>query len=128
LLRQLLDERGPDYIPPASNLESRFDWILERHGLPPMRREVDSGGECWTGRVDRRAVDIPLVVEIQSDTYHSALIDAAADAQRIAALRDAGFVVVEVTDDAVWNTPTQVAERIRAARSEAQLLCAQSSA
>jgi hypothetical protein len=121
LLRQLIDARGSDYIPAASNLESRFDSILSGDGLPPMRREVSSGAERWTGRVDRRAEDCPLIVEIQSERYHSSLVDSEADSVRIAELRDAGFVVVEVTDTMIWSAPLEVAAKVRAAR---QLLCA----
>jgi hypothetical protein len=109
LLRQLIDARGPGYIPPASNLESRFDSILSQEGSPPMRREVDSGDERWTGRVDRRADDMPLIIEIQSETYHTSLVDAAADAGRVAQLRADGFEVVEVTDTMVWQRPNEVA-------------------
>jgi hypothetical protein len=116
-MRQLIDARGPDYVPPASNLESRFDRILEEHGLPSMRHEIDSGGATWTGRVDRRSKDLPLIVEIQSETYHAALVDSEADALRLAQLRTDGFVVVEVTDAMVWQRPDEVARVVRDARS-----------
>lgn len=114
--RELLDERGDDYVPPASNLEGRFADLIARAGLPEMRRQVDSGGERWVGRVDFRARDLPLVVEVQSETYHSALCDVKDDAARQAALRAAGFVVVEVTDAQVWRRPSEVVEKVRSAR------------
>ena len=69
VLRAFMEERGPDYIPPESNLESRFMTIIERHGLPQMRRQVNSGGETWTGRVDFISEDLPLEVELQSERY-----------------------------------------------------------
>ncbi len=78
VLRELLDERGDDYVPPASNLERRFDTLLHRAGEPAMRRQVDSGGDRWVGRVDFRDEQRPLIVEVQSATYHSALVDQAA--------------------------------------------------
>jgi very-short-patch-repair endonuclease len=111
--RHLLDERGDDYVPPASNLEARFADIVARAGLPPMRRQVDCGGCRWVGRVDFRAVDRPLIVEVQSETYHSSLTDAASDATRLAKLRAAGFTVVEVTDAEVWHDAPSVVGRIR---------------
>jgi very-short-patch-repair endonuclease len=102
--------------PPASNLERRFVDILERAGEPPMRRQVDSGGDRWVGRVDFRDDRLPLVVEVQSETFHSALIDREHDAQRLADLRDAGFEVVEVTDEQVWHRPHEVLSTVREAR------------
>ena len=43
VMRQVLSTRGLDYIPPASNLEARVIKILADGGLPPMRRQVDTG-------------------------------------------------------------------------------------
>ena len=45
VMRQVLSTRGLDYIPPASNLEARVIKILADGGLPPMRRQVDTGDE-----------------------------------------------------------------------------------
>ena len=119
LLRELLDARGFDYTPPASNLESRFQRVLADRGLPEMRRQVDSGGDSWTGRVDFRDEFLPLIVEVQSERYHTALVDRLADARRLAQLRADGFIVVEVLDTEVWERPQPMVERIRAARARA---------
>lgn len=112
LLRELDALRGPSYVPPASGLEARFAQIIENDGLPPMRRQVDSGDEEWCGRVDFRAPDLPLIVEVQSELFHSALVDKAADARRKAALEAAGFAVAEVTDTQVWHEPWLVTKKI----------------
>jgi very-short-patch-repair endonuclease len=116
LLRELLDERGDDYVPPQSGLEGRFETILRQAGEPPMRRQVDAGGDHWVGRVDFRDTGLPLVVEVQSEKYHSALVDRRADERRLAGLRAAGFAVVEVTDWQVWHRPDQVIVAVREAR------------
>ena len=116
VLRELLDERGDDYVPPASNLERRFASILRNAGEPPMRPQVDTGAERWVGRVDFRDERRPLVVEVQSAMYHSALIDQRRDAERITALRLAGFEVVEITDEQIWFHPDEVVETVGAAR------------
>lgn len=115
-LRLLLEDRPDSYIPPASNLERRFMQILADHGEPAMRRQVDTGGDRWIGRVDFRSDRLPLIVEVQSERYHSALCDQRDDAARIAALADAGFEVVEVTDIDVWHHPLAVVQRVRDAR------------
>ncbi len=116
VLRELLDERGDDYVPPASNLERRFATIVAEADLPEMRRQVDSGGAEWVGRVDFRDRELPLLVEIQSERYHRALTDTQDDDARLCALRDAGFTVVEITDEQVWHRRGEVVRLVGDAR------------
>ena len=52
-LREYLATRPADYVPAASGLEARAMQLFAEAGLP-MRRQVDSGAESWTGRVDFR--------------------------------------------------------------------------
>lgn len=118
IARALLDERGDDYVPPASNLEMRFARVVAEAGLPAFRRQVDSGGDRWVGRVDFRDETLPLIVEVQSERYHSALTDRAHDVARLAALRSAGFVVVEVTEEQVWHRPAEVVAAVHRARTD----------
>lgn len=121
-LRQLFDSLPADYVPPASNLEARVARILADHGLPAMRRQVDLGGEeRWSGRVDLVAVGLPLVVEVDSEMYHSALTDTEADERRQARLEDDGFTVVRVEDTVVWTRPDEVARRVRAGLREVRV-------
>ena len=112
LMRELDAARGPGYVPPASGLERRFMEICDF----PMVRQVDLGDEEWCGRVDFKDPALPLVVEIQSERYHTSLVDQAADAARRARLEAAGAVVVEVWDTEVWHDPPTVRKRIRKAR------------
>jgi very-short-patch-repair endonuclease len=110
-MRELDSARGPAYVPPASGLERRFIEINDE----PMERQVDCGDEEWCGRVDFRHSLLPLVVEVQSEKYHTSLVDRAADAARRARLAAAGFEVVEVWDTDIWHHPDAVRDRIRAA-------------
>ena len=117
VMRQVLATRGLDYVPPASNLEARVIKILSDGGLPAMRRQVDVGDEAgWIGRVDLRDVELPLILKVQSERFHSSLIDRQLDARRIDRLKRAGFVVVEVTDVQVWHHPHQVLDAVRDGR------------
>ncbi len=111
-MRGLLDDRGPHYVPPATNLERRFAEIVDTPLLPRMRRQVDVGGDAWTGRVDFLADDVPLIVEVQSERYHTALVDQAADAARRLQLSADGYVVVEVWDREVWHEAPMVRQRV----------------
>jgi very-short-patch-repair endonuclease len=113
-LRRYLEHRPPDYVPPASGLEHRFMEIMQRAGIP-VRRQVDSGGERWTGRVDFRHRWLPLVIEVQSEKYHTSLSDRQADALRTAQLRTAGFEVLEISDGVVWTAPATVIDLVRRA-------------
>ena len=122
VMRQVLATRGLDYVPPASNLEARVIQILADAGLPEMRRQVDTGDEHgWIGRVDLRDVVLPLILEVQSERFHSSLIDQQLDADRIARLERAGFVVVEITDVQVWHRPHEVVAAVRDGRRRAEL-------
>jgi very-short-patch-repair endonuclease len=118
--RELVEERGPAYTPPASNLEARFHEILARHNRPDMRRQVDCGDdERWIGRVDFKAVDCPLVAEVQSERFHRGLLPEEDDRRRLADLRAAGFVVVEVVDEWLFHDVPRVLEVVDAGRAQA---------
>jgi len=113
LLRDLLADRRDHYRPPESGLEHRFQHVLGRHGLPPMRRQVDVGdGEQWIGRIDFVADGLRLLCRIQSARYHSALVDQRDDQRKNALLRAAGWVVIEFTDVDVWHRPERVAASV----------------
>jgi very-short-patch-repair endonuclease len=115
-VRALLDSYPEGYVPPASGIESRFAQIAADFDLGPFRRQVDLGGEeAWCGRVDFVAEDRPLVVEVQSERYHSSLTDREADARRRQRLEAAGFEVVEVWDSEIWHQRSLVVDRVRKA-------------
>jgi very-short-patch-repair endonuclease len=116
VMRAILEERPDDYVPPATGVESRTRELLRNAGLGRFRRQVDIGdGDRWVGRVDFRHERLPLIVEVQSERYHTALCDRAADAARRAALGAAGFVVVEVWDSDVWLRADRVVGAVQAA-------------
>ena len=120
-LRRYIDDRGDDYVPPASGLEGRVRRLLDDAGVE-MDRQVDSGGSDWTGRVDFRAPDLPLVLEVQSEAHHEALVDKRRDDARRRQLLVDGFVVCEVTDEQVWERPWEVVAEVRLGLAEARAL------
>ena len=115
-MREILADRGPDYVPADSGLEGRFRDVLQRDGQAPMVRQIDVGGDRWLGRIDFLDRDAKLIVQIDSDRYHGSLIDKAADKAQTAALEGAGFVVERFTDFEVWYCADEVARRVRKAR------------
>lgn len=122
VMRLVLSDRGRDYVPPASGLESRVVQILERAGEPPLRRQIDTGDGRWIGRVDFRDARLPFILEVQSERFHASLIDRQLDGERLSRVRAAGFVVREVTDVDVWQRPQHIVDVVREGRALARAL------
>jgi very-short-patch-repair endonuclease len=119
-IRDYLDARPADYVPSATNLETRTMQIL-RDAWIHVRRQVDAGSEeAWTGRVDFVVDGLPIVIEVQSQAHHTALADVEADRRRRADLEAAGWIWVEVWDTEVWTTPETVVAKVRAAIADAR--------
>jgi hypothetical protein len=119
--REAVEARGPAYVPAASNLERRFEHILEDGGEAPMTRQVDvSGDDGWIGRVDFKDNPLPVIVEVQSSRFHTGLTASPADRDRVDRLRAAGNEVIELTDDDLWYRAATVLDRVRAARTAAR--------
>jgi len=121
-LRRYLADRGADYTPSDSNLESRFRQILEEAGIYLLPQVNIGTAERWTARVDFRHPQLPLIVEIQSSLYHDALVDRRADAARISELKSAGFHVLEITDQMVWTSPAEVVRIVGREEDRCRLL------
>lgn len=118
-LRKVAEERGEDWVPPQSNIESRFmDLIQSRTGFD-FRRQVTISNEAWAARVDFVHDRSRTIVEVQSERYHTALTDVEADRVRHARLRDQGYAVVEVWDNELFQASEAVVERVRAAVTRA---------
>ena len=114
LVRRLLVDRDSRYVPPESNLEARFQIVARRAGLHTLVRQREVGGEHRIGRVDFLDQRGRLVVEIDSDLYHSSLLDEAADRARDAALAEAGYTVVRIKEYDLWHRSDDVGRRLLA--------------
>lgn len=123
VMRPLLDERGPDYVPPESGLEARFHQICREAGLPRMRRQVDSGDDGdWLGRVDFRDEVVPLIVQLNSDLYHASLLDRRADERQTRLFERAGYVVLALWQHEVWHERPKVVRDLHEGRRRAARL------
>ncbi len=119
-VREYLEARPGDYLPSASNVETRTMQVL-RDVWIEVRPQVNVGSdEVWAGRVDFVVVDLPIVIEVQSQEHHTSLTDAESDRRRRSALEAAGWIWVEVWDTEVWTTPEVVVAKVRAAIAEAR--------
>jgi very-short-patch-repair endonuclease len=114
VLRALLTERGPSYVPPATELERRFITLVARFGLPTPRRQIDLGNaDEWIGRVDF-AFPTGVVVEVDGTENHTSLLDRDADAARDDAFARSGRTVLRFSWFDVTRRPAAVAAAIRA--------------
>ena len=117
VIRSYLEVRPVGTIPP-SGLERKFERNFEETGRRPPRRQVNLGGHEWIGRVDYVDDDPSLIIEIQSNTFHSSLLDRRADDVRVAELLDAGFRgVLLIPEELVWYQPRNMLESVRLART-----------
>lgn len=116
VMRKLRAARPDAWVPPASNIESRFDSIMNQADITSFRRQVEVGDGEWTGRVDFLDGECPLIVEILNERYHSSLTDRQADLERRARHEAMGFVVIEVWDWEIFHRPWAVVARVKAAR------------
>jgi very-short-patch-repair endonuclease len=119
LMRELLDARGPGYIPPNSELEALGRAVLGAAGLTDFEVEVDLGDGNWVGRVDLLFRTSRLVVELDGRTYHQAKLDFEADRRRDNRLMSAGWRVLRVTWDDLRLRPAEVTAQVRIASSAA---------
>jgi very-short-patch-repair endonuclease len=120
-LRRLALGHDLDERPAESNLERRFEQILASAGEAAFERQVDLGDEDgWIGRVDFLDRTHHLVVEAQSELFHTAEVDRARDDLRSSRLRASGWAVLEVTDVDIWHHPDRVVAAVRSARRAAR--------
>jgi very-short-patch-repair endonuclease len=125
VLRRLASARPEGFVSTGSKLERRFEKILEEAGDAPFDRQVDVGDDSgWIGRVDFADRRLKVIVEVQGDAFHSTISDRRRDAERIARLQAAGWIVVEITEAEILRSPHVVLARVRAARSQARSLAA----
>ncbi|MDX1448861.1 MAG: type IV toxin-antitoxin system AbiEi family antitoxin domain-containing protein [Acidimicrobiia bacterium] len=111
-LREAAEARGVDWVPPQSNLESRFMSLIDPVGAHGFERQVTIRRGSWAARVDFLHRSSRTVVEVQSERYHAALTSREDDAERIARLEAAGFTVVEVWDTELFYEPDSVRRRV----------------
>lgn len=115
LMRELIEARSDGtYVAPESGLESRFRELVGRSGLPEFRRQVNVGShEAWIGRVDFVHPDIPLIVEVDSATFHGSLTDQRHDRDRRARLAASGWTVLVVSGSDLFHRPDEFMEELR---------------
>lgn len=121
ILRELLETRQDDSPPAQSNNERRLEYLAGLAGITSLRRQVNIYAPNWIGRVDFDDVELPFIVEVHSERYHTSWEHRRADAKRIARLEQAGNTVVVVWDYELWYEPDQVIDRLLSRRLECMM-------
>jgi very-short-patch-repair endonuclease len=116
-MRELIGERGDGYRPTDSNAEGRFEALIAEVGITTFERQVDVGDADWLGRIDFRDRRRPLLVEIDSETFHGSIVDRRRDERRREALVDAGYRLVVITTFELWHRAREVQDRVLDARN-----------
>jgi very-short-patch-repair endonuclease len=119
IMRALSQARPPGSSPTESGQEDQLEKILANNGIDPLERQVAVGGHEPVGRSDFRDPELPLVVEVNSLTFHTTPSDRQADLVRYRAYNEAGFTVCVVWEGDLWAQPRVVVETVREARRKA---------
>jgi very-short-patch-repair endonuclease len=116
VMRSLLDERPIGYVPAGSRLELRVEDLARQAHITDLVRQIDVGnGSDPIGRVDFVDRERRIIIEVQSDRFHGSMVDSRRDAERIDALRAAGWIVVEIHEYDIWYDPEKVVRLLREA-------------
>lgn len=121
VMRRLLEDRGAEgYIAPASELEGRFIDILRSAGIPaPVRQHPAGDHRAAIGRIDFAYPAARLLIEIDSRTHHTALLDFENDRERDNKLMAAGWRVLRITRPILFDRPDEVLRLVQSARQAA---------
>jgi hypothetical protein len=115
IVREILHEFGPDYVPTDTGLEFSFVDLLEANRIDQPERQVDMSDEQgWIGRVDFLYRLARLVVEIDGPE-HDTPLQKAVDAARDERLRAAGWRVLRIHWLELLHNPERVIRRLMAA-------------
>ena len=120
IMRLLAEERPPGSSPTESRLEDRFCEVLEEGGAQGMKPQTVVGGDHPIGRTDFRDVDLPVVAEINSLTFHTTPSDRDADRRRYGELMAAGFSVAVIWEDDLWSNTADVLRTVAEVRANAR--------
>lgn len=118
LLSRALEERGPGYVPPGSELEARLLAALTRAGLPEPVRQIQLPGRgAIEGIVDAGYADARLLLEADGRRWHTRLTDRLRDSQRDAEASRAGWLTLRFLYEQITQEPDEVASAVAETRA-----------
>ena len=119
-LGAILEERGPGYVPPASELEALLFEVLRAGGLPAPVRQHPLPSLHAPGRVDAAYPGVRLIIEVDGRRWHSRVADFERDRQRdidagLLGWRVVRFVWADLVRNRAWVRQVVATHLCRAA-------------
>jgi hypothetical protein len=112
-LGAVLDERGPGYVPPQSELERRLFGALAAAGLPlPARQFPLPGRGAVAGLVDAAYCDVRLILEADGRRWHTRVQDLRRDHLRDAEAARVGWQTLRFVYEEIVGDPDHVARTV----------------
>jgi Protein of unknown function (DUF559) len=110
-LGAVLDDRGPGYVPPQSELEARLFSALADAGLPAPSRQfpLPSRGAV-EGTVDAAYTHVRVIVEADGRRWHTRIRHLRRDHERDAEAARAGWQTLRLLYEQLAESPAEQAE------------------
>ena len=116
VLGQVLQTRGPGYVPPESELERKLLTVLRRGGLPAPRRQYPLPWRVGSeARVDLAYPDHKVLIEADGRRWHSRMDQMAADRRRDRDALSNGWRLYRFVWEEITRRPGLVCDTVRAA-------------
>ncbi len=112
-LASILDERGPGFIPAASELEHRLFETCALVGLAPVRQFPLPGRGDITGFVDAAFIEAQLILEADGRRWHDRVASQRKDRARVNAAARVGWQTLRFGHEELTADPDGEAETIR---------------
>lgn len=114
VLAEILEERGPGYVPPASELEALLLGALRTAGLPDPVRQHPLPSLGVRGRVDAAYPKSRLIIEADGRRWHTRVEDFERDRRRDIEAGMLGWRVVRFAWGDLVRSPAWVCEVVAA--------------
>ena len=126
-LASILDERGPGFVPAASELERMLFDVCARVGLEPVRQFPLPGRGDITGFVDAAFVEAKLILEADGRRWHDRVASQGKDRARVNTAARVGWQTLRFGYEELTADPDGEAAVIRETYDErVSLLAARS--
>jgi very-short-patch-repair endonuclease len=112
-LASVLDDRGPGFVPAASELERMLFDVCTRVGLEPVRQFPLPGRGDLTGFVDAALIEAKLILEADGRRWHDRVASQRKDRARVNSAARVGWQTLRFGHEELTADPEGEAQVIR---------------